>query len=82
MAHRTYTDPHGTAWEVWDTVPDSSRRMVQPEYADGWLTFQCEREKRRLVPIPAAWDRATAGEMEALRERAEVVPAARPRSPG
>lgn len=81
MAHRTYTDPHGTAWEVWDTVPDASRRMVQPDYAEGWLTFQCEREKRRLVPIPAGWADLSAGELEALRERAMVAPDSRPRSP-
>lgn len=79
MAHRTYTDPHGTTWEVWDTVPDASRRMVQREYADGWLTFQCEREKRRLVPIPATWEGATAGELEEMRERAVVVAAPRSR---
>jgi hypothetical protein len=22
MAHRTFTDPEGTAWEVWDVRPD------------------------------------------------------------
>lgn len=81
MSHRTYTDSHGTPWEVWDTVPDASRRMVQPDYAEGWLTFQCEREKRRLVPIPAGWAVASVGELETMRARAVVVPAVRPRSP-
>lgn len=75
MAHRTFTDPQGVAWEVWDTVPDASRRMVQPGYADGWLTFQCDGEKRRLAPIPTGWAELPDGQLTALWSRAAVVPA-------
>jgi hypothetical protein len=51
----------GTEWTVWDTHPGSTgqlaagRLSVAAGYGQGWLTFQCEAEKRRLVPVPAGW---------------------------
>ena len=74
MAHRTFADAQGVTWEVWDTVPDASRRMVQPGYADGWLTFQADGEKRRLAPIPVAWADLPEPHLEILRRRAVGVP--------
>jgi hypothetical protein len=35
-----------------------TRASVAAEFAGGWLCFETEGEKRRLAPVPDAWDRA------------------------
>jgi hypothetical protein len=34
------------------------RNPVAAEFTFGWLCFETEGEKRRLAPVPEAWDRA------------------------
>jgi hypothetical protein len=31
---------------------------VASEYSEGWLCFESEGEKRRLAPVPPAWEEA------------------------
>ena len=31
---------------------------VASEYSNGWLCFESEGERKRLAPVPEAWDRA------------------------
>ena len=61
MAYREFVDDAGTMWRVWDTFPAaaSALRRVSPTYAEGWLTFECEVERRRLAPIPPEWEIAS-----------------------
>lgn len=61
MPYREFVDAAGTAWRVWDTRPHSAAN-VRARYADGWLSFECDTERRRLCPIPGGW--ADAGEEE------------------
>jgi len=35
-----------------------ARNPVSAEFAYGWLCFETEGEKRRLAPVPEAWDSA------------------------
>lgn len=35
-----------------------ARSPVAAEFSAGWLCFETEGEKRRLAPVPDAWDRA------------------------
>ena len=58
MAHRVFTDPDGKNWQVWDVRPATPTEIVQlrSEYAHGWLAFECDHERRRLVPIPDGWE--------------------------
>jgi hypothetical protein len=42
-------------------------------HADGWLCFECVEEKRRLVPVPPAWDRLSDEELARLLENASVA---------
>jgi hypothetical protein len=52
----------------------SQRRITLAEgYGSGWLTFESLAEKRRLVPIPMAWESATQAELRILCERAKRV---------
>jgi hypothetical protein len=36
------------------------------QWAEGWLCFKCETEKRRLVPVPEAWDAMSDADLERL----------------
>lgn len=57
---------------------DADRRARQAtllrSLEGGWLTFESEAEKRRLVPIPAGWEQLPDPELERLRVLARPVP--------
>jgi hypothetical protein len=40
---------------------------------DGWLTFQCGEERRRLAPIPEGWMLLTDETLVALATKASIV---------
>jgi hypothetical protein len=56
------------------------RVRMGEELTRGWLVFECEHEKRRLMPIPPGWDLASDEELCALRDAAVAAsrPTARP----
>ena len=70
MPLRKFHDARGVAWQAWDTLPE---KIVSNTLEGGWLTFQCEGEKRRLAPIPLYWANASDEELRALLERARPV---------
>jgi hypothetical protein len=81
MATRTFTTPDGTPWQAWDVVPglhadwpEHARRHLPEVLSDGWLCFESAHEKRRLHPIPQAWDSRSEGELSALCDTALPVP--------
>jgi hypothetical protein len=61
VAYREFVDDAGVFWRVWDTYPIAATtlRNVSPVYANGWLTFESETERRRLAPIPEHWEMAS-----------------------
>jgi hypothetical protein len=75
MAYREITDPGGRVWRVWDTNPHqfAGRQVIAADYASGWLTFECEQEKRRLAPAPAEWEALDAASLLRLLSDAEVI---------
>lgn len=60
MALRTFTDEDGTTWNVWNVVPTLShnerRLALSIGMAQGWLCFESEGVKRRVVPTPEGWE--------------------------
>ena len=40
----------------------------------GWLVFESDHEKRRLLPIPPGWEQRTDDELTKLCETATVAP--------
>ena len=48
------------------------RRLV-PGLEGGWLCFEAQEEKRRLNPIPDAWDQLEDPELQRLLEQAAPV---------
>ena len=47
--------------------------FVSPQLSGGWLCFESEKEKRRLAPLPPAWEDAPDDELATLWARAEPV---------
>lgn len=81
---REFRDFSGTQWNVFRAIPHSApskREKILPEtFRLGWLVFECDKERRRLAPVPENWEALTEGELEQLCTRADVVPARAPRS--
>lgn len=73
MPSRKFVDSHGVSWRVWSTVPGGVR-VLTPDYAKGWLTFESEQELRRLAPMPGDWDVRPEAELEQLCRQAAEVP--------
>lgn len=71
MPIREFTDAGGVCWQVWATTP--MRGDVRPQFASGWLAFESEAERRRLAPIPSAWEEAEDGALCELLSRASTV---------
>lgn len=74
MAYRTFWTADGRQWEVWDVDTAAGSARLPQALPGGWLCFATEGEKRRLYPLPDAWDTCTDAELEALRNQAATVP--------
>jgi hypothetical protein len=66
---REFHDDAGKVWTVWTTFPRSDAN-VRPQYRRGWLSFQCDDQRRRLVPIPESWEAADEDQMRAYLRQA------------
>ena len=82
MAVREFTDSSGREWRAWDVTPDELSPRTKDEdylaqlYYTGWIVFEAadSGDKRRLYPIPKAWNELPVAELEVLLRKAEVVP--------
>lgn len=84
---RGFTDSTGVEWRVWEVLPSSTGRaggdthslpsLKETPFADGWLCFESQAEKRRLAPIPVGWEFREIPLLEALCHQATPVPARR-----
>ena len=72
MAQREFTDANGTKWLVWCTLPTAGSVLV-PDMQGGWLTFESDTERRRLVPVPRDWESAESDRMELYCRAAQRV---------
>ena len=72
MAQREFTDSNGTRWLVWSTTPMQGA-VLGADMQKGWLTFESDLERRRLVPIPRDWDNAAADRLELYCRAAQPV---------
>jgi hypothetical protein len=81
---RGFTDTTGVEWRVWEVVPSraaiatssvaqSRTSLSSTPYANGWLCFESEAEKRRLAPIPNGWELVSPNEIAQLLEQATPV---------
>jgi hypothetical protein len=72
MAQREFTDSKGTRWMVWSTTP-SQGSVLGADMQKGWLTFESDGERRRLVPAPRDWEQAADDRMELYCRAAQPV---------
>jgi hypothetical protein len=81
MAHREFTDGAGRRWEAWEVHPteesarreESHRITLAPPLKNGWLAFRSDLERRRLVPVPPAWDSLSDELLRHLLAQAPVI---------
>jgi hypothetical protein len=83
MPHRRFKDANNIEWHVRDVVePAEPARASRPQLAldsthfpryRAWLTFENEREERRLSPIPDGWDNLPPDGLERLLAQATPV---------
>jgi hypothetical protein len=73
MAYREYTDSTGVPWRVWNTSPVPGA-VFSSVMRDGWLTFECDGERRRLAPVPSGWEDLPTRELERLCKEASTAP--------
>ncbi len=67
-----FVDSNGVSWRVWNTVP-STRTGVSGEFEGGWLTFESEIGRKRLVPVPPNWESAPPERLELMCRAATDV---------
>ena len=72
MPQREFTDSKGTRWLVWSTTPTQGA-VLAGDMQKGWLTFESDGERRRLVPIPRDWEDAATDRMELYCRAAQAV---------
>ncbi|HYD54580.1 MAG TPA: hypothetical protein VEA99_18240 [Gemmatimonadaceae bacterium] len=73
MASREFTDSEGRSWNVWNTIPVVAMRSMPADHADGWLTFECGDQLRRLAPVPEGWESASTERLELMCRAAQEV---------
>ena len=53
---------------------DAPRIAIAPDLHNGWLCFETENERRRLIPAPERWDEASDDGLREMLDRATVAP--------
>lgn len=72
MTLREFTDSEGVTWRVWSSTPHK-RVTFDQRLQEGWLTFESTTGRKRLAPIPQAWEEAPAERLELMCRAAELV---------
>ena len=78
MALRELRDDSGVLWTIYDVHPSTARHgslQVREELASGWLCFQSDAAKRRLVGIPDRWEQMDDSGLMSLMTAAALVTA-------
>lgn len=72
MAYREFVDSTGVRWRAWSTVPVPGA-VFRRDMEDGWLTFESDAGRRRLAPLPRAWEEASPQRLELMCRAAEQI---------
>ena len=78
MALRELRDASGVLWTIYDVHPSTVRHgtlQIREELAEGWLCFQSDAAKRRLIGIPDQWEQMDDGALMSLMTAAALVTA-------
>ncbi len=78
MALRELRDESGVLWTIYDVHPSAARHrtlQLREELSSGWLCFQSDAAKRRLIGIPDRWEQMDDGALMSLMTAAALVSA-------
>jgi len=84
MALRELRDDSGVLWTIYDVHPSAARHrtlQLREELASGWLCFQSDAAKRRLIGIPERWEQMDDSALMSLMTAAALVSAKTNRLP-
>jgi hypothetical protein len=77
---REFRDSAGREWRVWQVVPGSAGRAINParylgEYVKGWLAFELLHDdvRKRLPSVPSGWLQMSDEELAQLLPHAVEV---------
>ncbi len=71
---RTVRDAQGRNWRIWHVMPQSEVLVrTSPDMGRGWLCFESDGDKRRLVQPPGDWATMTDDELLKLMKGAAGV---------
>lgn len=71
---RTVRDTQGRSWRIWHVMPQSAVLVqTSPEMGCGWLCFESDGNKRRLVQPPDHWAAMTDDQLLTLMRHAAEV---------
>ena len=76
MALRELRDASGVLWTIYDVHPSTVRHgtlQIREELAKGWLCFQSDAAKRRLIGIPDQWEQMDDGALCGPQDVGDVV---------
>ena len=59
---------------VFDVFIPELSDIVDPDFTNGWLCFECDDQRRRLAPIPDNWERLADRQLSLLWARARREP--------
>lgn len=73
MGYAEFSDREGKSWRVWHTRPRLADALskLPLDWKNGWLTFECEGDKRRLAPVPPGWEDFSSARLDLLRRMAK-----------
>lgn len=72
MAYREFNDGSGRLWRAWDVAPQKPD-LVRPGFEQGWISFETEDDKYRLVPVPPGWHEMPETELRRLLHSARAA---------
>jgi hypothetical protein len=77
MALRTFVSHDGTHWNVWNVVPtlvhNERKVSLSTGMTSGWLCFESQGIKRRIVPVPSGWEDWSDAELDSVLATAQAV---------
>ena len=78
MAVRDVVDEDGTKWKIWAVStstfhPKTAAEDYLGDYSEGWLCFECDKQRCRLARYPRDWDKLPDKELIRLLKTAHTV---------
>lgn len=77
MPMKYFRDASGTNWTVFEVRRLGARSnwpLLPHGYNDGWLCFESNNAKKRLIRYPEHWKEFTGAELEKLLDQAQSAP--------